>query len=138
MILDQFGGLLGALFPLRGTGRPGRRRRRAFEAGRVVSFEASVLGAQPYCLPAVGVLHLSRAGLLAVPAAGAGTDGRPVPLHRLDVVLVRDRLRSDPSTIRPFWRVAECRDENALIMVGCAADPMELLLHALGRVRPAR
>ncbi|MFJ1707249.1 hypothetical protein [Kitasatospora sp. NPDC088346] len=133
MIEDLLAGLLGVLPPLPGTGRRRRRQWRNFEAGRVVTFEAGVLGAEPYCRPEIGVLNLSRTELLAAPSGGLGATGRKLPMERIEVVLVRDRLRSDPKGIRPHWRVAECRDEDAVVLLGCAPGRMELLLHALRR-----
>lgn len=99
----------------------------------MVTFEACALGARPYCRPDVGVLSLSRTELLAASSSGTGSIARQLPMDRIEVVLVRDRLRSDPKSIRPFWRVAECRDEDAVVLLGCAPGEMELLLHALRR-----
>ncbi|MEV4612739.1 hypothetical protein AB0K43_09060 [Kitasatospora sp. NPDC049258] len=109
-----------------------KRTRRSFEAGRPVVFAGAVLGDRPYCAPWAGLLHARAGELRTCPdRAGAPAEPHPLPLERLELVLVRARLRSDPQAIAGHWRVAECRDGRARVLVAAAPGHLEIVLGLL-------
>ncbi|MER8184750.1 hypothetical protein [Kitasatospora sp. NPDC094015] len=109
-----------------------KRARRSFAAGRPVVFAGAVLGDRPYCAPWAGHLH-ARPGELHSSAerVGAPAEPRPLPLEQLELVLVRARLISDPQAIAGHWRVAECRDGRARVLVAAAPGHLEIVLGLL-------
>ncbi|WP_329133920.1 hypothetical protein OG552_17365 [Streptomyces sp. NBC_01476] len=110
----------------------GKREARAFAAGEGVTFEGFALGGRPYCRPDISYLTATRTALVVTPTSVPGLLPRLVPVRNIDVLLIRDRRKSDPRAVRPFWQVVECRDGTDEILMGGAPQHMDYLLTALG------
>ncbi|MGW0936953.1 hypothetical protein [Streptomyces sp. NPDC002666] len=108
---------------------PGRRRReraqeRAFADGGEVTFQAYVLGDRPYCRPVPVFLSASRTALHVSPTEWKELRRSALPAERIAVQRIRPRARTDPRTIPSYWRIAECRDGQADVLIAC--DPVHL------------
>lgn len=97
-----------------------------------VTFEGFALGGRPYCRPDISYLTATRTALVVTPTSVPGLLPRLVPVRNIDVLLIRDRRKSDPRAVRPFWQVVECRDGTDEILMGGAPQHMDYLLTALG------
>lgn len=113
-----------------GRRRSGKRARAAAR-GAEVGFAACVLGDRPYCRNRALVhLWVSGAVLHVTPTEFPELHRSRVPPLRLVAVRRRDR-RGDPRLVQVGWEVAECRDGDRSVLIGCAPDSMELLRGAL-------
>ncbi|MEU0836585.1 hypothetical protein [Streptomyces sp. NPDC005969] len=111
--------------------RRAKREARLFAAGGAVTFPACVLGTPSYCRELIVFLSASRTALDASPTEVAELHRRSIPVGRLELVRVRDRQRADPLAVQPTWRVAECRDGSAELLMGCAPQHMGYIVSAL-------
>ncbi|MEV7186197.1 hypothetical protein [Kitasatospora sp. NPDC093102] len=114
-------------------GEPGaeeRKERDAFAEGRVVVFDGCVAGARPYCRPTAEFLHASATALAISPLRGTSARARYLP-GDLVLVEVRKRREDDPKTIEKHWTVFECRDGEAVVLIGCASGHARYVRRAL-------
>ncbi|MFE2288091.1 hypothetical protein ACFXDJ_28480 [Streptomyces sp. NPDC059443] len=140
-MLDFLIGLFGgALATSADEQRRSRKRARKFAAGEEVCFEACVLGDRPYCRPEAMVFLWASGGepaLHMTPTEVPGLKRSRLPADRLELTGIRRRERTDSPLMRDFWRVAECRDGDTRILIGCDPAAMTLLSSVLERAATA-
>ena len=111
-----------------------RRTARAFAAGRNAVFTGWVLGVQPYCRAAGGLLVLEVSGAFYhVVDRGMPITRRDIPVERL--VVVRRRTGTwDDHTQRPAnWDVFECLDDQEPVLIACHQGEASYVEQALQR-----
>lgn len=112
--------------------RKARRKARRFVEGAEVGFVACVLGDRSYCRDGV-LVHLWAAGstLHVTPTEFRDLHRSPLPVGRWELVRVRSKSRTDSGLVQYGWQVAECRDGDAVVLVGCSPDSMRYLTAVL-------
>lgn len=118
-------------------GLPGRRRReraqeQTFAEGGEVTFEAYILGTRPYCRTMPVFLSASRTALHVSPTEVKELRRRALPSEQIRIQRIRRRARTDPRTVPPSWQLADCRDGQADVVIGCAPAHMRYVAEALG------
>lgn len=121
----------GALLSWADARRKSAKRTRVAARGTEVGFAACVLGDLPYCRNR-SLVHLWVSGpvLHVTPTEFPALHRSRIPPLRLVSVRRRDR-RGDPRLVQITWEVAECRDGDRTVLIGCAPDSMRLLQSAL-------
>ncbi|NED14266.1 hypothetical protein G3I33_22595 [Streptomyces sp. SID9124] len=112
--------------------RKARKKARGFVEGEEVSFVACVLGARSYCRDEA-LVHLWTSGssLHVTPTEFGGFHRSRLPVERWELVRVRSKSRTDSRLVQYGWQVAECRDGDAEVLVGCSPDSMRYLTAVL-------
>ncbi|MEU9717750.1 hypothetical protein [Streptomyces sp. NPDC047976] len=111
--------------------RRSRNRGRAAARGERVGFPACVLGDRSYCRnQALVYLWVSGPKLHVTPTEFPELHRSRIPALRLVRVRPKDQ-RSDSRLVHFGWEVAECRDGDRTVLIGCASDSMQLLRAAL-------
>lgn len=116
LVGDLFGAALGGSWVERA-----RRRRtaRAFADGRDVVFPGWVLGDQPYCRPAGGLLVVAPRQVYHVVGRGMPITRRDLPVERLVVLGRRVATSADHRQMPADWAVLDCVDGGARVLVAC-------------------
>ncbi|MFD7262595.1 hypothetical protein [Streptomyces sp. NPDC059874] len=123
---------VGALLTWGDERRKAKRQARDFAAGAEVRFVACLLGDRPYCRSASLVfLWASRSTLHFTPTEFGELHRSPIPVDRLEVLRVRPRARTDSRLVQWGWEVAECRDGDSVVLIGCAPASMRHLTAVL-------
>ncbi|MER7726291.1 hypothetical protein [Streptomyces sp. NPDC096323] len=117
-------------------GLPGRRRReraqeRAFADGDEVTFPAYILGDRPYCRPVPVFISACRTALRVSPTEVKELRRSALPVEQIAIRRIRHRERTDPRGIPPYWQLAECRDGQADVLIGCAPPHMRYVARVL-------
>ena len=104
----------------------GDERRKARKKAR--GFVACVLGDRSYCRDEA-LVHLWAAGstLHVTPTEFRDLHRSPLPVAQWELVRVRSKNRTDSRLVQYGWQVAECRDGDAVVLVGCSPDSMRYL-----------
>lgn len=108
--------------------RKARKKARSFEEEAEVGFLACVLGDRPYCRNEA-LVHLWATGstLHVTPTEFRDLHRSPLPAAQWELVRVRPKDRTDSRLVQSGWQVAECRDGDAVVLVGCSPDSMRYL-----------
>ncbi|GAA3375408.1 hypothetical protein [Streptomyces racemochromogenes] len=111
--------------------RRARERKSSAARGERVGFPACVLGDRSYCRNQ-SLVHLWVTGptLHVTPTEFPELHPSRIPALRLVRVRHRDR-HTDSRLVQFTWGVAECRDGDRTVLIGCSPDSMQLLRSAL-------
>ncbi|RST05914.1 hypothetical protein EF910_12245 [Streptomyces sp. WAC07149] len=121
----------GALLSWADERRRARKREGSAARGERVGFPACVLGDRPYCRN-LSLVHLWLSGPTLHVTPTKFPELHPSRIPALGLVRVRHRDRHADSRLVQFsWEVAECRDGDRTVLIGCSPDSMRLLRAAL-------
>ncbi|MFD7065457.1 hypothetical protein [Streptomyces sp. NPDC059906] len=113
------------------SGRRERRQARVFDSGGEVVFEACLLGDQGYCRATIIFIAASRVSLHVAPTEVKELGRFRLPSERLEFRQARDRRKSDPRIVRPYWTILECRDGENEVLIACAPQNARYVTAAL-------
>lgn len=96
-----------------------------------MTFPAYILGDRPYCRSAPVFISASRTALHVSPTEVKELRRSALPSEQIRIQRIRRRARTDPRPVPPYWQLAECRDGQADIVIGCAPAHMRYVAEAL-------